>query len=139
MWISKKEYNLYQQKALALEKENAALKSMLETKNIWEKAYNKAVTNEDLLLTLLGKNKKEAESYFTVSGGTITGATNIMGVDFDKDVAVYVNDYFGGKVIKQESIKVVILDKDGKATYSQTARTNKKSDFQRNYVLVEAE
>ena len=40
----------------------------------------------------------------------------------DDSVAVYVDDYFGGKVIKQEATPVTILDHEGKATYGLTKR-----------------
>lgn len=142
MWISKKEYEslcVDMVKREQLEKENAVLKQALDAKKIWEKAYERGVANEELLLELLGRVKKNQDSCITVSGGSIAGSLNINGVDFDKDVAVYIDDYFGGKVIKQESIKVVILDEEGNATYARTSQKNKKDNFQRNYILVEKE
>jgi len=67
----------------------------------------------------------------------LTDKTNNLGVSFDtaiscgqasamdqldETVAIYVDDYFGGKVIKQESHPVTILDEEGKATYAVTGR-----------------
>lgn len=48
------------------------------------------------------------------------------------DVPRYVEDYFGGKVIKQEATPVTILDEQGKATYGLTA---KKASEGRLYIL----
>lgn len=38
------------------------------------------------------------------------------------DVARYVDDYYGGQVLKQEATKLVVIDKDGNATYHWTAK-----------------
>lgn len=126
MWISKKEYeSLYcsMVKAEQLEKENAYLKEKTD------------------LVKLLERFERKDESLdtgkFSITGGSISGSVSIMGVDFDKDVAVYIDDYFGGKVIKQESIKVIAIDKDGNVTYGRTDRKNKKKDFQRDYIIEE--
>ncbi len=44
----------------------------------------------------------------------------------DDTVPRYVEDYFGGKVIKQEATPVTILDANGKATYGLTAKKPEK-------------
>ena len=49
-------------------------------------------------------------------------------------VPVYVDDYFGGKVIKQEATPVTILDENGKATYALTANKPTKG---KAYLLVQ--
>lgn len=51
----------------------------------------------------------------------------------DDSVPRYVEDYFGGKCIRQESTPVTILDANGKATYSQTGRKTAKG---MKYILV---
>lgn len=130
---------MYRDGRETLLKENAGLKQALDAKEIWQKAYDRGVANEGLLLELLGKTKRGLDGCITASGGNITDDFHLGGVDFNKDVAVYIDDYFGGKVIKQESIKVVILDKEGNATCARTAQKNKKKGSQRNYVLVEKE
>lgn len=59
----------------------------------------------------------------------ITGASSISRADSPQklpdDVARYVDDYFWGKVIKQEAIPVTILDELGKATYWVTKKPTK--------------
>lgn len=52
----------------------------------------------------------------------------------DEDIAVYVSDHFGGKVIKQQATPVTVLDAEGKATYAHTAE---KPDKGRSYKLVQ--
>ncbi len=47
---------------------------------------------------------------------------------------VYVPDHFGGKVIKQESTKVVILDEEGNATYAVTGKHSADKGYK--YLLV---
>ena len=63
---------------------------------------------------------------------TAANRCNVMS-ELDSTVAVYVDDYFGGKVIKQEATAVTILDTNGKATYGVTARKLPKG---KNYHLV---
>jgi hypothetical protein len=53
-------------------------------------------------------------------------------INLDDTVPRYVDDYFGGKIIKQESTPVTILDRNGKATYGVTARKPKKG---KNFIL----
>jgi hypothetical protein len=49
------------------------------------------------------------------------------------ELAILLEDYFGGKVFKQEATKVVELDEDGKATYHVTKQ---KPDKGYKYKLV---
>jgi len=44
----------------------------------------------------------------------------------EHDIAVYIKDYYGGKVVEQESHPVTVLDVDGKATYHRTAKSPDK-------------
>lgn len=53
----------------------------------------------------------------------ITGYVDSLRAGFPDNIPQYVDDYFGGKLFKQEATKVVILDKDGNATYALTAKT----------------
>lgn len=53
---------------------------------------------------------------------------------FPDDVAVFVEDYFGGSVIKQEATKVVVLNEDGEASYYLTSKSPDKG---RKYLLVQ--
>lgn len=54
-------------------------------------------------------------------------------VEFPNDIPRYVEDYFGGKVFKQEANTVVVLSKDGSAKYYQT---KKSPDKGYSYILV---
>ena len=63
-------------------------------------------------------------------GGISLSNASVMLSD---SVAQYVDDYYGGKVIKQEATPVTILDSQGKATYALTRRP---ADKGRNYLLV---
>jgi hypothetical protein len=69
-------------------------------------------------------------SFLTSSGGGVYWDNNTLLGDH---VAVYVDDYFGGKVIKQEATKVVIIDKNGKTT---EAFSKQKPDKGYSYKLV---
>lgn len=54
-------------------------------------------------------------------------------MNFPDTVAQYVPDHFGGKVIKQEATKVVILTAEGNISYGHTKR---KADKGYSYLLV---
>ena len=58
---------------------------------------------------------------------------NFVDMSLSDDVAVYVPDYFGGKVIKQEATKLVELDEEGNTTYHLTAQ---KPDKGHSYKLI---
>lgn len=66
-----------------------------------------------------------------MSDGAIT-SSSILGALKSHDVAMYVDDYYGGKVIEQESHPVTVLDENGKATYH---KTKQKPDKGFNYKL----
>jgi hypothetical protein len=50
------------------------------------------------------------------------GIAGVSGAPLSEDVAVFVEDYYGGRVIKQEATPVTIIDREGKATYAVTKR-----------------
>ena len=52
----------------------------------------------------------------------------------DDTIPRYVEDYFGGRVIKQESTPITILDEKGIATYGMT---KKPADKGRKYLLIQ--
>lgn len=94
-----------------------------------------SLNRKDLIVEILDRiTNKETSPYLTLTTdmGYVT-SRDIMSC-LDDTVPRYVDDYFGGKVIKQEATPVTILDADGKATYSQTAQ---KPDKGRRYVLVD--
>lgn len=72
-----------------------------------------------------------------VSGASLSvlkdGILGWTGYSLPDNVAQYVDDYFGGKVIKQEATKVVILEKDGER---KEAFTKQKPDKGFSYKLV---
>jgi hypothetical protein len=62
----------------------------------------------------------------------VDGSSSVMSA-LDDTVPRYVEDYFGGKVIKQEATNVTILDPKGKATYGLTKKPANKG---KDYLLV---
>lgn len=113
MFVTKKKYQR------ALEKIEHLEHSLAEAQNlkfVFEKITDKVSENSD---------------FISVVGSWATSAGDLILPD---DVPRYVEDYFGGKVIKQEATPVTILDKNGKATYSQTAQ---KPDKDKRYKLVQ--
>lgn len=76
-----------------------------------------------------------AGNYVITSGLTGITMSNITSC-FTDDIAQYVDDYFGGKVIKQEATPVTILDENGKATYGVTKKLPRKGE---KYILVKDE
>ena len=66
---------------------------------------------------------------FTDSGGYMKGELILP-----DSVLQYVDDLFGGKVIKQEGIKAIKIEKDGTI---KTGLTKQKADENRVYKLVQ--
>lgn len=104
-----KTINDYLSKILKLEQE---LKEAKDLKAILEKVSSMSVN---------GIN-------FSACGGTFYTETNLS-----ENVLVYVDDMLGGKVIKQEGTKCVVLDKNGNMT---TGLTKQKPDKGFNYKLI---
>lgn len=113
MFITKKKHN---KEILCFVEENKRLtKELEEAKNLKE------------ILNQL------AQKELTVTGGfgiTVNGGSHI---EFDDSVAVYVDDMLGGKVIKQEATKCLIISKDGKV---ETGYTKEKADKGYSYKLI---
>jgi hypothetical protein len=59
------------------------------------------------------------------------GQTSVMD-QLDDSIPQYVDDYFGGRVIKQEATSVTILDSKGHAKYGLTKKKPKKGE---KYIL----
>lgn len=68
-------------------------------------------------------------AFLTTLGGSVAWEK----MSLPDNIAQYVDDYFGGKVIKQEATKVVILEKDGER---KEAFTKQKPDKGFSYKLV---
>ena len=125
IWITKYTHN----KIVEVYKEN--IKTLQEN-------INRKEAFEDICERLTTVVEKiHPNSFMDISGGG--GWTTACGIDvmakLDDTVPVYVDDYFGGKVIKQEATPVTILDENGKATYGLTAKKPTKG---KSYLLVEA-
>ena len=100
----------------ALNKIEHLEKSLAEAQNlkfVFEALVDKAVTMDDSLSICMG----------SFSAGELI---------LPDDVPRYVDDYYGGRVIKQEATPVTILDEKGKATYGMTA---KRPDKNKKYIL----
>lgn len=105
LWITKYRHNKIVEEykeALAISRENLNRKEKFE--EILEKLTDKVVDG-DLIST--------ANTDWITSSGELSLPDN---------VPVYVDDYYGGKVIKQEATPLTVLDKNGKATYHYTAK-----------------
>ena len=66
--------------------------------------------------------------FLSFGGGSIKWS-----VDFPDEVAQYVDDILGGKVVKQEATKCIIIKKDGEV---DAGYTKKKADKGYSYKLV---
>lgn len=99
------------QRIQELEKENEQLKS--EVTRLTDK------------LEIFEKVKEVEDSVFALTG-TIGASISDGQINFPDDVLVYVDDYYGGKVIKQEATDLTVLDASGKATYHKTKQAPDK-------------
>ena len=116
---------------ISKKKHGAIVADLQEDIDFLEERLEEAKNLKELLTTLVSSQK----NYLTVD--------NTSGISFSVDggyelslpdtVPVYVEDYFGGKVIKQEATPVTILDEKGKATY---ALTKKPADKGKKFLLV---
>ena len=72
-----------------------------------------ALNRRDDIVKILDRVTDESTTKFAMASGTV-GAGDIMSC-LDETVPRYTDDYFGGKVIRQEASPVTILDNKGKA------------------------
>lgn len=87
-----------------------------------------------VLQRLVEKTEKQEKDWTTFCDATTTLKWGALEESLSDAIPRYVDDYYGGKVIKQEATKVVILDDNGDATY---AVTRKAADRGRKYLLVQ--
>ena len=92
-----------------------------------------ALYRKDKLIEIVDKLADKSKFFADASMSYVDGS-DVMSY-LDDSVPRYVDDYFGGKVIKQEATPVTILDEKGKATYGMTAKAPDKG---KQYLLVEA-
>ena len=91
--------------------------------------YARIVKAEDL------KSVLEKFSSLTINGmgWTVSGGSWSTAVELPADVLRYVDDILGGKVIKQEGIKCLVIDKNGDV---KTGLTKQAADTKYSYKLV---
>ena len=111
------------------------------TNKFHEKIVNQLKEQIALLVMQLREAKDLKDILTAVVRKTETLATKdfvaanfeYLNVSLPDNYLHYVDDYFGGKVIKQEATDVTILDEKGKATYGVTRQ---KADKGKKYKLV---
>lgn len=117
---------------ITTKKHEAIVRDLKEDLKYLEIELTEARDLKKVLATLAADRK----SYLTSDNlSCISASASGYELTLPATVPVYVEDYFGGKVIKQEATPVTILDAKGKATYSQTAKKPKKG---MNYILVQS-
>lgn len=93
------------------------------TKDLEDARNLKSILEKITDYTLTG-----AEGFISISGG-FTNREITLG----ENVLVYVDDIMGGKVIKQEANKCIVIDKEGNI---KTGLTKQKVDKGYNYKLI---
>lgn len=102
---------------------------------LWRKEKFEKITEKlvDITAKINPKAFNQDGSYsLTGDGGWITAGSIDVMASLDDSVPRYVEDYFGGRCIKQEAYPVTILDENGKATYALTAT---KPDKNKRFIL----
>ena len=79
---------------------------------------------------VLEKLADKAQNFVTFASNSLNFNSELILPD---NVPVYVDDHFGGKVIKQEATKVIEISADGDI---KTGLTKRKADDGYGYVLV---
>lgn len=70
---------------------------------------------------------------YSIEGSIFTSSNGSWSLNLPDDVLRYTDDILGGKVIKQEGTKCLMVDKDGNV---KTGLTKQKADKGYNYKLV---
>jgi hypothetical protein len=110
-------------------KHNKIVEEYKELLKQYKEQINRKDKMEEIMDKLVDKTNTIAGS---LEGYCIASGHDVM-MSLDESVPRYVEDYFGGKVIKQEATPVTILDEKGKATYGLTKEAPDKG---RAYKLV---
>ena len=108
----------------------ADLKASLKNSEDWVDEMRKQRDAAQNLQAVLGKLADKAAGFACFSSGSLNVSGELILPD---NVPVYVDDYFGGKVIKQESTKVIEISANGDIKTGLTKRT---ADDGYGYVLV---
>ena len=75
---------------------------------------------------------KLTDNYTDLTGSLSYAVGGMGGIEasLSDDIPRYVDDYYGGRVIKQEATNLTVLDSKGKATYHYTKEAaNKGRDY----------
>jgi len=107
----------------------ADLKASLKNSEDWVQESRKQRDAAQNLQGVLDKLADKAASFVCFSSLHITGNNLIL----PDNVPVYVDDHFGGKVIKQEATKVIEISANGDI---KTGLTKREPDDGYGYVLV---
>ena len=108
----------------------ADLKASLKNSEDWMEEMRKQRDAAQNLQGVLGKLADKAQNFATFSSGSLNFKSELILPD---NVPVYVDDHFGGKVIKQEATKVIEIAPNGDIKTGLTKRT---ADDGYGYVLV---
>ena len=91
---------------------------------VLEEKLRKAEDLKEILVSLSDKSKKYIDF--------MAGSSCMMG-ELPDNVLVYVDDILGGKVIKQEGVKCLVIDRAGNV---KTGLTKQKADKGYTYKLM---
>ena len=108
----------------------ADLTADLKNAHDWTQEMKKQRDAAQNLQVLLERLTDKAANFATFSSGSLNFKNELIMPD---NVAVYVDDYFGGKVIRQEATKVIEIAPNGDIKTGLTKRT---ADDGYGYVLV---
>lgn len=107
-----------------LERENNRLKEELKESKDLKK-----------ILEAVGKITDDYSGVLALSGsGSLSTAYEDIENSLSDAIPRYVDDIFGGKVIKQEATKAIVISKDGEI---KTGLTKQKAEKGYSYVLVQ--
>jgi hypothetical protein len=126
MFITKKKHKAI---VAGLNAEIAKLTALLTDQSEVKTLMRRSNDSTDRLLERLVEKTVAGSLFVSSAGMNFRGSELIL----SDNVPVYVDDYFGGKVIKQEATKVIEISKDGDI---KTGLTKRAADDGYGYVLV---
>jgi len=120
----KKRCEVYKIETNMLREKIEELEKKLDKAERLESIFDKLFSSIDGCLNLVGGLDISKGMFNTLNVKTVNGG----------EPAVYINDLFGDKVIRQESYKAILIDKEGNVT---EGRTKLQPLNNKNYVLRE--
>jgi hypothetical protein len=109
----------------------ADLKASLKNSEDWVEEMRKQRDAAQNLKVVLVTLADKAQKFDTFASGSLNFSGELIMPD---NVPVYVDDYFGGKVIKQEAVKVIQISTSGEV---KTGLTRRKPGENLGYILVQ--